>query len=55
MKNKPLVWFHGQVKTPPFSFDSRIKAGFLLRELQSGERIGMPDSRAMPGIGKNCH
>jgi hypothetical protein len=23
---KPLVWLHGQVKTPPFSEDARIEA-----------------------------
>lgn len=52
---KPLVWLHGEVRTPPFSRAARIEAGFLLRRLQSGETIGMPDSRAMPTIGPSCH
>ena len=52
---KPLVWIQGEVKTPPFSADARIKAGFLLRRLQKGELLELPDSRPMPSIGKNCH
>lgn len=54
-RDKPLVWIHGEVKTPPFSADARIKAGFLLRRLQKGEFLEMPDSRPMPSIGYNCH
>jgi hypothetical protein len=38
--DKPLVWLHGEVKTPPFSEDGRIDAGTLLRRLQSGEQLG---------------
>ena len=53
--DKPLVWIKGEVKSPPFSANARIKAGFLLRRLQKGDIIEMPDSRPMPSIGKNCH
>jgi phage-related protein len=53
--SKPLVWLHGEVKTPPFSRAARIEAGFLLRRLQNGELIEMPASRAMPTIGSHCH
>jgi phage-related protein len=53
--SKPLVWLHGEVKTPPFSRVARVEAGFLLRRLQNGERIEMPASRPMPTIGANCH
>jgi len=53
--DKPLVWIKGEVKPPPFSADARIKTGFLLRRLQKGDIIEMPDSRPMPSIGKNCH
>lgn len=28
---RPLVWLHGEVKTPPFSQEARIAAGVLLR------------------------
>ena len=52
---KPLVWLHGEVKTPPFSRPARVEAGFLLRRLQNGESIGMPASRPMPTIGAGCH
>ncbi len=53
--DKPLVWLHGEVKTPPFSKEARVEAGFLLRRLQRGERLGLPHSRPMPGIGRRCH
>lgn len=52
---RPLVWLHGQIKTPPFSPSGRIEAGLLLRRLQLGERISMPHSRPMPSIGPACH
>lgn len=54
-KDKPLVWLHGAVKSPPFSSQARLEAGFLLRQLQSGEKLSMPQSRSMPNIGKRCH
>ena len=54
-KDKPLVWLHGEVKTPPFSSSARIEAGFLLRSLQMGENLSMPHSRPMPSIGSRCH
>lgn len=53
--DKPLVWLRGEVKTPPFSAAARVEAGGLLRLLQRGERLGMPHSRPMPGIGRRCH
>lgn len=53
--DKPLVWLHGGVKTPPFLADARIEAGVLLRRLQRGENIALPHSRPMPGMGKACH
>ena len=53
--DKPLVWLHSEVKTPPFSKAARLEAGFLLRKLQLGEILSMPHSRPMPSIGPNCH
>jgi len=53
--DKPLVWLHGEIKTPPFSQAARIGAGYLLRRLQRGESLGMPHSRPMPSIGPRCH
>ena len=53
--DKPLVWLHGEVKTPPFSEAARVEAGELLRRLQRGERLGLPHSRPMPAVGARCH
>ena len=53
--DKLLVWLHGEVKTPPFSKEARLEAGFLLRKLQGGETLSMPHSRPMPPIGQRCH
>lgn len=52
---KPLVWLHGEVKTPPFSSKARVEAGVLLRRLQRGELLGLPHSRPMPAVGQRCH
>ena len=52
---KPLVWLHGEVKTPPFGQAARREAGYLLRCLQLGERLQLPVSRPMPSIGPRCH
>jgi phage-related protein len=54
-KDKPLVWLHGEILTPPFPQEARIEAGYLLRMLQKGEILSMPHSRPMPSIGKRCH
>ena len=53
--DKPLVWLAGEVKSPPFSPQARIEAGFLLRKLQRAESLAMPHSRPMPSIGRRCH
>lgn len=53
--DRPLVWLHGEVKTPPFTLAARLEAGLLLRRLQQGELIGLPHSRPMPSIGPRCH
>jgi phage-related protein len=53
--DKPLVWLHGEIKTPPFATAARIEAGMLLRRLQGGESLGMPHSRPMAAIGRGCH
>ena len=54
-RDKPLVWLRGEVKTPPFGPDARVEAGFLLRRLQRGDRLGLPHSRPMTDIGPGCH
>lgn len=54
-RDKPLVWLHGEIKTPPLSATARVEAGVLLRRLQRGESLAMPHSRPMPDIGNACH
>jgi phage-related protein len=54
-RDKPIVWLHGEVKTPPFSSSARIEAGLLLRRLRRGESLSLPHSRPMPRIGARCH
>ena len=53
--DKPVVWLAGEVKTPPFSKKARVEAGFLLRRLQQGETLGMPQARPMPALGRRCY
>ena len=53
--DKPLVWLHGDVKSPPFSAEARIEAGYLLRLLQRGEPLSLPHSRPLPTIGRRVH
>ena len=53
--DKPLIWMHGEITTPPFSENARIEAGYLLRQLQKGMTLSLPQSRPMPSIGTNSH
>lgn len=53
--NKPIVWLRSEISTPPFSKEARIEAGYLLRCLQTGMLLSLPQSRPMPSIGKRCH
>ena len=59
MRSKKLAWLHSEIKSPPFSTEARRYAGLLLRELQEGYIIPMPDSRPdsrpMPSIGRRVH
>ena len=53
--DKPLVWLHGDIKTPPLTLTARLEAWILLRRLQRGGSLSMPLSRPMPSIGPRCH
>ena len=53
--DRPLVWLHGEIRTPPFSDEARLEAGYLLRRLQRGESLSLPHSRPMSVIGARCH
>jgi phage-related protein len=52
---KPLVWVHGELKSPPMSSAARVQAGYLLGLVQEGVSLEMPQSRPMPDIGPRCH
>jgi phage-related protein len=54
-KDKPLVWMHGEITTPPFTENARIEAGYLLRQVQKGIKLSLPQSRPMPSIGTQCY
>jgi phage-related protein len=54
-RDRPLVWLHGEIKTPPMSSAARVEAGVLLRRLQRGERLALPHSRPMSVVGVRCH
>lgn len=51
---KPVVWLHGEVKTPPLTPEGRQETGMLLRLLQEGERLGMPQAEPLPDVGPRC-
>ncbi len=55
LDDKPLVWLHERVKSPPFGAAARIEAGKLFRRLQRGETLSLPHSRPMPSIGPRVH
>ena len=45
----------GAIATPPFGLEARVETGFLLRRLQRGDMLSLPQSRRMPSIGPGCH
>ena len=51
---RPLVWLQGEIKTPPFTKEGRQEVGFLLRALQDGEQLGMPQAEPLPSLGARC-
>jgi phage-related protein len=53
--SKPLFLLTSEIKTPPFSEKARIEAGTLLRRMQDGEKLSMPQCRPVPSIGKGCY
>ena len=51
---QPLAWLHGKIATPPFTAAARKEAGDLLRLLQEGERLAMPQAEPLPIVGPRC-
>lgn len=54
LKDKLVFWLHTEIKTPPFSENARLTAGYFIRKLQQRETLSMPDLRPMPSIGDRC-
>ena len=44
-----------EIRTPPMDTDARLETGRLLRRLQNGELLSLPQSRPMPSIGSSVH
>jgi phage-related protein len=53
-ERKLVAWLHGEIKSPPFTEQGRKEAGDLLRLLQEGERLGMPQAEPLPIVGPRC-
>ena len=53
--DKVLILLRGEIKTPPMSREARSETDYLLRRLQQGALLSMPQSRPMPIIGARCH
>ena len=52
--NKPVLWLAGELKSPPMSGEARLQGGYLLRMVQSGEMLPMPESRLMAYDAECC-
>ena len=56
INDKPLIWLSGEIKTPPFSQNARLEAGFLLRKRQKGKMLVIsPTISPNASIGIRCH
>jgi phage-related protein len=53
-ERKPVAWLHGEIKTPPFTPKGRKEAGDLLRLLQEGVNLSMPQAEPLPLVGPRC-
>ena len=52
--DKPPIWLHGEITTPPFPRMPVSRLGFY-RATPARRRIDPARSRPMPSIGLNCH
>jgi phage-related protein len=55
LNRKPLGWLVDSLATPPVGTEARREAGTLLRLLQQGETLSLPESRPMPDVGRRVH
>ena len=56
-REKLLAWARGAepISSPPMPAQARIDAGYLLRLVQWGHKLGPPISEPMTDIGPGCH
>jgi phage-related protein len=54
-RDKPLVWLRGEIKTPPFSPEARIEAGFLLSPVAAGRIAQFAGVATHAGHRRSCH
>jgi phage-related protein len=50
---KPVRWYE-HIGSPPFTEEGMYEAGTLIRLLQEGETLSLPEARPMPTIGPRC-
>ena len=55
MTRNPLGWLTQALTSPPVSSEARRAVGTLLRLLQEGETLSLPESRPMPSVGPRIH
>jgi hypothetical protein len=53
--DKPLVGLHGEVKTPTFSAEARLRGWESVPPTAAWAALGLPHSRPMSSIGPRCH
>jgi len=51
---RPVV-FLAPLTTPPMPSGARQEAGWLLRQVQNGQMLSLPESRPMPSVGPRVH
>ena len=55
VKRKALGWLVDSLGTPPVGTEARREAGTLLRLLQEGETLSLPESRPIPDASSRVH
>ena len=52
--HKPLVWLHGEVKTPPLSAPGADRGRCTFEGCSSVSYLSLPQSRPLPTVGQQC-
>ena len=57
-EDKITFWAHekiGDFRRPPFGDEAKEECAILLRRLERGEKLELPQSRPMSSVGSGCH